>query len=62
MTLGTLLRRSLTHYWRTNLAVVAGVGVAVSVLAGAVLVGASVRASLRDLALQRLERLDIATS
>ena len=58
MTLGTLLRRGLTHYWRTNLAVIAGVGVAVSVLAGAFLVGASVRASLRDLALLRLGRVD----
>ena len=58
MTFGTLLRRSLTHYWRTNLAVIAGVGVAVSVLAGAFLVGTSVRASLRDLALLRLGRVD----
>ena len=58
MTFGILLRRSLTHYWRTNLAVIAGVGVAVSVLAGAFLVGASVRASLRDLALLRLGRVD----
>ena len=58
MTLRRLLARSLTHFWRTNLAVVAGVGVAVSVLAGAFLVGASVRASLRDLALQRLGRVD----
>ena len=58
MTFGTLLRRSLAHYWRTNLAVIAGVGVAVSVLAGAFLVGASVRASLRDLALVRLGRVD----
>ena len=58
MTIGTLLRRSLTHFWRTNLAVIAGVGVAVSVLAGAFLVGASVRASLRDLALLRLGRVD----
>ena len=58
MTSTTLLLRSLTHFWRINLAVVAGVGVAVSVLAGAFLVGASVRASLRDLALERLGRVD----
>ncbi len=58
MTSITLLLRSLTHFWRINLAVVAGVGVAVSVLAGAFLVGTSVRASLRDLALQRLGRVD----
>ncbi len=58
MTSTTLLLRSLTHFWRINLAVVAGVGVAVSVLAGAFLVGTSVRASLRDLALERLGRVD----
>ena len=58
MTSGTLLRRSLTHFWRTNVAVIGGVAVAVSVLAGAFLVGASVRASLRDLALLRLGQVD----
>ena len=58
MTSITLLLRSLSHFWRINLAVVAGVGVAVSVLAGAFLVGTSVRASLRDLALQRLGSVD----
>lgn len=49
-----LLKRNLAYYWRTNLAVVGGVAVAVAVLAGALLVGDSVRASLRDLFLQRL--------
>ena len=47
----TLLRRSLTYYWRTNLAVIAGVAVAVAVLAGALIVGGSVRGSFRDLVL-----------
>ena len=46
--------RSLTYYWRTNVAVVLGVATAVSVLAGALLVGDSVRGSLRDLLLGRL--------
>jgi ABC-type lipoprotein release transport system permease subunit len=54
-----LVLRSLRHYWRTNLAVVAGVAVAVTVLAGALLVGDSVRGSLRDLVLQRLGRTDL---
>ena len=54
MRLSTLLRRTLVHYWRTNLAVIAGVGVAVAVLAGALIVGESVRASLKDLAVQDL--------
>lgn len=55
----TLVRRGLTHYWRTNLAVVLGVATAVSVLTGALLVGDSVRGSLRDLVLQRLGRIDL---
>ncbi len=53
-----LLKRSLIHYWRTNLAVVFGVATAVAVLAGALLVGDSVRASLRDLVEQRLGQTD----
>jgi ABC-type lipoprotein release transport system permease subunit len=56
----TLLRRSLIYYWRTNLAVIAGVAVAVAVLAGALIVGASVRGSLRHLVLERLGRTDRA--
>ena len=58
MTFGRLVRRSLSHYWRVNLAVVAGVGVAVAVLSGALLVGSSVRQSLRELALGRLGTVD----
>src|SRR5439155_5482952 len=54
----TLVLRGLTYYWRTNVAVVAGVATAVAVLAGALLVGDSVRGSLRDLVLQRLGRTD----
>ena len=49
-----LTRRSLAHYWRTHLAVVVGVAVAVAVLTGSLLVGDSVRGSLKRLALQRL--------
>ena len=54
MKASTLRRRSLRYYWRTNLAVIGGVAIAVAVLAGALMVGVSVRASLRDLVLQRL--------
>ena len=53
-----LINRNLSYYWRTNLAVVLGVATAVAVLAGALLVGDSVRASLRDLFLQRLGNTD----
>jgi putative ABC transport system permease protein len=58
----SLIKNNLSHYWRTNLAVVIGVATAVSVLAGALLVGDSVRASLRDLALSRLGRTDYVIS
>jgi putative ABC transport system permease protein len=53
-----LLKRNLSYYWRTNLAVVAGVAIAVAVLGGALLVGESVRASLRGLVEQRLGMTD----
>jgi len=54
MTLGRFLIGNLLYYWRTNLAVIAGVATAVAVLSGALLVGHSVRDSLRDLIFQRL--------
>ena len=54
MTRRQFLLRSLGHYWRTHVAVVAGVAVAVAVLAGALVVGDSVRGTLRELALSRL--------
>lgn len=58
MRLSTLLSRNLIYFWRTNLAVVFGVATAVAVLAGALLVGDSVRGSLRDLFVQRLGKTD----
>ena len=53
-----IVLRSLAYYWRTNVAVLLGVATAVAVLAGALLVGDSVRGSLRDLLLGRLGRTD----
>ena len=53
-----LLKNNLTYYWRTNIAVILGVAAAVAVLSGALLVGDSVRGSLRDLFLQRLGRTE----
>ena len=53
-----LIFRGLTYYWRTNLAVIFGVATAVAVLAGALLVGDSVRGSLRDLVVGRLGKTD----
>ncbi len=58
MRTSTLVKRNLAYYWRTNLAVLLGVGTAVAVLAGALLVGDSVRGSLRDLFLMRLGKAD----
>ncbi|HET9529673.1 MAG TPA: FtsX-like permease family protein [Blastocatellia bacterium] len=62
MNTSTLLKKNLAYYWRTNLAVVLGVATAVAVLAGALLVGDSVRASLRELFLSRLGSTDLVVS
>ncbi|HEX6042888.1 MAG TPA: ABC transporter permease [Pyrinomonadaceae bacterium] len=53
-----LLKRGLAYYWQANLVVVLGVAIAVAVLSGALLIGASVRGSLRDLVSQRLGNTD----
>ncbi|MCH8963506.1 MAG: ABC transporter permease [Planctomycetes bacterium] len=52
--------RSLTFYWRAHVAVLLGVAVAGAVLTGALLVGDSMRSSLRDVALRRLSGVDYA--
>ena len=62
MRISTLLARNLAWYWRTNLAVVLGVSTAVGVLGGALLVGDSVRSSLRDLVLARLGNAEFVIS
>ena len=53
MTLRRLLWNSLRHHWRAHLGVVLGAAVGVAVLTGALLVGDSVRQTLRDRALER---------
>jgi putative ABC transport system permease protein len=58
MTSFRLILRSARYHWRTNFAVTLGVATAVSVLAGALLVGDSVRGSLRDIAVGRLGATD----
>lgn len=50
----TLIRRSLLHHGRTNLAVLAAVAITTATLTGALLVGDSLRGTLRGLALERL--------
>jgi ABC-type antimicrobial peptide transport system permease subunit len=50
--------RSLKFHWRIHVAVALGVAAATAVLTGALLVGDSVRGSLRRLTLDRLGRID----
>ena len=57
-----LLRRNLSYYWPIHLAVVLGVATAVAVLTGALSIGESVRASLRELLLNRLGNVDLVIS
>ncbi len=51
---------SLKYYWLINLLIVIAVAVACATVTGALLVGDSVRGSLRDLTLDRLGRIDEA--
>ena len=54
------ITRSLSHYRWPHLAVILAVAVTSAVLTGALLVGDSVRGSLRDLSLERLGKIDFA--
>jgi putative ABC transport system permease protein len=63
MKLKNLIFDSLVYFWRTNLAIIAGVAIAVAVLSGALLVGQSVRDSLRQLLYEHIGSTDyIVTS
>jgi ABC-type lipoprotein release transport system permease subunit len=55
-----LVLRSLRFYWRTHLGVLLGVTVAGAILTGALVVGDSIRASLRHAALARLGDTQLA--
>lgn len=55
-----MILKSLWHHRRTNTPVALAAAVATAVLAGALLVGDSMRGSLRDLALDRLGNVDAA--
>lgn len=48
------IQRSLTYHWRTHIGVALGAAVATAALTGALVVGDSVRATLRHIALNRL--------
>ena len=60
MNLRTLVARSLRFHWRSHLGVVLGAAVATTVLVGALVVGDSVRWSLRRMALARLGKTELA--
>ena len=54
MTLRTLILRSLRFHWRSHLGVLLGAAIGSAALIGALVVGDSVRESLRAMALERL--------
>src|SRR5687768_12517751 len=58
MTWSRFLCQSLGFHWRIHLAVALGVAAAGAVLTGALVVGDSVRGSLRRLTLDRLGKID----
>jgi putative ABC transport system permease protein len=62
MTFRTLIRRSLRYHWRSHLGVVLGAAIGSAALIGALVVGDSVKGSLRERAMQRLPNVWAAMS
>jgi len=60
MRLVSLVKKSLLFYWRTNLGVILAVMTSTAILTGALLVGDSVRHSLRTMAASRLGKTSLA--
>ncbi|HEY2249470.1 MAG TPA: FtsX-like permease family protein, partial [Planctomycetaceae bacterium] len=60
MTRTSLLVKTLAYHWRSNLAVWLGVVAGTAVIGGALIVGDSVRGSLREMTLARLGIVDYA--
>ncbi len=60
MTFRTLLLRSLRFHWRAHLGVLLGAAVGSAALIGALVVGDSVRGSLREMAMRRLGPINAA--
>src|SRR5437764_10444960 len=58
MSVFQLVVAGLRHHWRIKLSVALGVAAATAVLTGALVIGDSVRGSLRHLVLDRLGRID----
>ncbi len=59
MTFRTLIRRSLSYHWRSHLGVVLGAAIGSAALIGALVVGDSVKQSLRERALARVGKADL---
>ncbi|MCW8132461.1 MAG: hypothetical protein KIS92_19090, partial [Planctomycetota bacterium] len=62
MTLTALALRGLAHHWRSHLGVLLGAAVGSAVLVGALVVGDSVRYTLRTMGLIRLGQVDYAVA
>ncbi len=60
MTFRTLIRRSLRFHWRSHLGVVLGAAIGSAALIGALVVGDSVKGSLRAQSLERLGKIRFA--
>jgi ABC-type lipoprotein release transport system permease subunit len=60
MTRSTLILRSLAFYWRTHLGVLLGAILTAGLLVGALVVGDSVRFSLKQMAVARLGQTELA--
>jgi putative ABC transport system permease protein len=58
MSIYRLIIAAFIHHWRMNLSVAAGAAVGTAVLSGALMVGDSMRGSLRHLAIDRLGNID----
>jgi putative ABC transport system permease protein len=55
-----LIFKSLLFYWRTNLGVLFGTAISTAIIVGALVVGDSVRYSLRQITFDRLSRVEYA--
>jgi putative ABC transport system permease protein len=60
MTLWKLVTNSLRFYWRTHIGVVIGVAISTAVIVGALVVGESVKYSLKAISLSRLGKTQFA--
>ena len=54
-----LIQRSLSYFWKTNLALLLGLMAGTAVITGALIVGDSVRHSLIETSLGRLGKVDV---